>query len=74
LSNIDPRIQMFISTCCGRCTNEDCEGALSISHRAVCKKYNAWLKLSEAAQTRLFSRAMAGEFINLERIKYEYRH
>lgn len=65
---IDPRLQMFISTCCAGCTQHSCEGALNEPHRSVCTKYKQWVSLSEANQSKLFMRAMTEEIINLENI------
>lgn len=65
---------MFASTCCDRCTNTKCDGPLNIKDRATCDKYIIWLKLAEAKRVALFSRAAAGEFITVEKIRYEYKH
>lgn len=74
MDKVDPRLMMFASTCCGKCTNLDCEGPMNMRDRATCKKYNTWIKLSEAKRTKLFSKALVGEFITLENILYEDRH
>ena len=74
LDKVDHRLLMFASTCCDKCTSTACEGPLNIKDRATCKKYNTWLKLSEAKRTKLFSKALIGEFITLEKIVYEYKH
>lgn len=68
INNIDPALMMFISACCARCPRKDCDGALEIASRLVCKKYRKWLTLPPAARTKLFTRALTGEFINLEKL------
>lgn len=66
---IDPRLQMFISTCCISCRDTNCPGALSAPEkRDACKTYLKWLKLPKDKQSKLFMRAMAEEVINLENI------
>lgn len=71
MQEVDPALMMFISACCAKCADKTCDGALEVISRAKCKKYNAWQKLSGEARTKLFAKALAGEFINLERIVYE---
>ena len=66
---IDQMLQMFISTCCAACTTLDCEGALNIKDRAICKKYAAWQLLAGDERARLFIEASTGKLITLERIK-----
>lgn len=64
--NLDPALQMFITTCCANCTNYDCEGAFNMNYRTSCEKYISWQNLTATDKSKLFMASMAGELTMLE--------